>query len=79
MKQIDTTRELTPEHRERARVLLCDRIRSRLWLMREALNIISEERCGEGIEVCATSLEGASFIIDDILKEVEEAAELLHS
>ena len=70
-------REWTAEEWARLNGLLYDRIRSRLWLMHETLNLLRAERCGEGLEVCTTSLEGVYFIVDDMLKEMNEAAEIL--
>lgn len=71
------TRNLTGEEWNRISLLLFDRVRSRLWLMRESLNIIHTTHCGESLEVSATSLEGLSFIVEDMLNEISEATDIL--
>ena len=70
-------KEWTAEEWARLNGLLYDRIRSRLWLMHETLDLLRTERCGEGLEVCATTLEGVYFIVDDMLEEINEATALL--
>lgn len=70
-------RQWTQEEWDRLGLLLFDRLRSRLHLMHESLNLIRSVRCGESLEVCVTSLEGVYFIVDDMLKEVNEAANIL--
>lgn len=57
--------------------LIFRRLRSRLWLMRETLTVVSEARCGESFTVNETSLEGIYYIVDDMFKEVCAAAEIL--
>lgn len=71
-------RQWTKEEWQRMNDLIYGRLRSRLWLMHETLNLIRSERCGESLEVCATSLEGVYFIVDDMLKEMNEVTEFLN-
>ena len=77
MSAATITRQWTQEEWDRLGLLLFDRLRSRLWLMQETLALIRAARCGESLEVCATSLEGVYFIVDDMLKEMNEAADIL--
>lgn len=78
MSAATVTRQWTQEEWDRLGLLLFDRLRSRLWLMQETLALIRAARCGESLEVCTTSLEGVYFIVDDMLKEMNEAADILN-
>jgi len=69
-------REFAEGEWERLREL-SNRLQSRIWLMEEALNGIIASDPGGELKISMTALEGVSYMVEDMKKEIDEAQFIL--